>query len=191
MLVLVFVVVGASSAQAGSTEGFLIPDGATIPADSEGILFEGSPELFPSRTGGLQSRTALHKPFADIAKRIDLAHKFSPKGMRRTFQDLARAAAISDTVTRAVSGHATEAMQLHYSTVSEAEVHAGIAKIIDLAGVRALRTGGDRRKSGDPGGDRCRKEKRQARNLASSGAGNEINSGASRLRSPSCSFPLR
>jgi hypothetical protein len=38
--------------------------------------------------------------------------------MRRTFQDLARAAEVRDIVTRSASGHSTEAMQRHYSTVS-------------------------------------------------------------------------
>ena len=41
--------------------------------------------------------------------------------MRRTFQDLARAAEVKDLVTRAISGHATETMQHHYSTVAAEE----------------------------------------------------------------------
>jgi hypothetical protein len=56
--------------------------------------------------------------------------------MRRTFQDLARAAEVKDLVTRAISGHATETMQHHYSTVAAAEKQQAIAKVIDLAGVR-------------------------------------------------------
>lgn len=56
--------------------------------------------------------------------------------MRRTFQDLARAAKVNDLATRAVSGNATEAMQMHHSTVSPAEVKEGLAKVISLAGFR-------------------------------------------------------
>lgn len=56
--------------------------------------------------------------------------------MRRTYQDLARAAEMRDLVTRAISGHATEQMQQHYSTVAQSEMRDGIAKIISLAGVR-------------------------------------------------------
>jgi hypothetical protein len=56
--------------------------------------------------------------------------------MRRTFQDLARAAEIKDIVTRASSGHATETMQHHYSTVAAEEKKQAIAKVIELAGVR-------------------------------------------------------
>ena len=53
--------------------------------------------------------------------------------MRRTFQDLARAAQVHDVVTRAISGHSTETMQRHYSTVNGDEMRAGLAKVIDIA----------------------------------------------------------
>ncbi len=68
--------------------------------------------------------------------------------MRRTYQDLVRAAGVHDAVTRAISGHATPAMQLHYSTARGDEVRsalaqvAGIAtagKVIDLATARRAR----------------------------------------------------
>lgn len=55
--------------------------------------------------------------------------------MRRTFQDLARAAQVNDLVTRAVSGHATEAMHHHYSTSARARSE-GLAKVISVAGFR-------------------------------------------------------
>lgn len=59
--------------------------------------------------------------------------------MRRTFRDLARAASISDIVTRAISGHATPEMQRRYSMVGGAEVRAGLAKVIDIATGRERR----------------------------------------------------
>jgi len=43
---------------------------------------------------------------------------------------------VKDVVTRAVSGHATQAMQRHCSTVSPAEMRNSLAKVIDLAGIR-------------------------------------------------------
>jgi hypothetical protein len=39
-------------------------------------------------------------------------------------------------VTRAISGHATDTMQHHYSSVGAAEKQHAIAKVIELAGVR-------------------------------------------------------
>ena len=59
--------------------------------------------------------------------------------MWRTFQDLARSAGVADIVTRAISGHATEAMQRRYSTVAGDEMSAGVAKVIDIATGRERR----------------------------------------------------
>jgi hypothetical protein len=58
--------------------------------------------------------------------------------MRRTFQDLARQAQVKDIVTRAISGHATDQMQRHYSTVNQREMEESIGKVISLAGARQL-----------------------------------------------------
>jgi hypothetical protein len=106
--------------------------------------------LFPATTGGFRSRSCLDKPFLAVGAAIKLKHRFTPRGMRRTYQDLARAAGIHDAVTRAISGHATPAMQLHYSTARGDEVRAALAQVagiatggnvIDLAAVRRRRVG--------------------------------------------------
>jgi len=72
-----------------------------------------------------------------VCKAIGLKKKLTPRGMRRTFQDLARAAKLHDFVTRAVSGHATPGMQEHYSTVSGVEMPQELSKVISLAQVKA------------------------------------------------------
>jgi hypothetical protein len=61
--------------------------------------------------------------------------------MRRTFQDLGRRAKVHDFVVRAISGHATVAMQERYSGVAGDEVRAGLAKVISLAGFTRDRGG--------------------------------------------------
>jgi integrase len=88
--------------------------------------------LFPSITGGFRSPTVLNKPFADVSDAIELGYRFTQKGMRRTFNDLARAAKVEALVTRSISGHLTERMQHHYSTVRPDEQRASIAKVIGL-----------------------------------------------------------
>jgi hypothetical protein len=45
---------------------------------------------------------------------------------------------VKDIVTRAVSGHATEAMQRHYSTVTSQEVREGVGRVISLMKYREL-----------------------------------------------------
>jgi integrase len=92
--------------------------------------------LFPSETGEFRACSCLDKPFDEVVTALKLKKKITPRAMRRTFQDLARAAEVKDVVTRAVSGHATEAMQRHYSTVSAVEMRTSLAKVIDLAGIR-------------------------------------------------------
>lgn len=93
--------------------------------------------LFPSTTGGFLDVKALAEPFAVVAKAIGLPYKLTPRGMRRTFQDLAREAAVADVVTRAISGHATETMQRHYSTARDHEITAGLGRVLVLAAPKA------------------------------------------------------
>jgi integrase len=88
--------------------------------------------LFPSILGGYRSPSVLNKPFADVAEAIGLGKRFTQRGMRRTFNDLARAAQVEGLVTRSISGHLTEQMQHHYSTVAPEEQRAGIAKVLRL-----------------------------------------------------------
>jgi integrase len=69
--------------------------------------------LFPAAHGGFRTRNVLDKPFRLVAQEMGLKKRITPRGMRRTFQDLCRAAEVGDVVTRSISGHATEAMQRH------------------------------------------------------------------------------
>jgi integrase len=90
--------------------------------------------LFPSEVGGFRARSVLDKPFNAVAKEMKLGFRFTARGMRRTFQDMARLARLESIVTRSISGHATEAMQQHYSTVQSTEQREGIAQVIQLFG---------------------------------------------------------
>lgn len=85
--------------------------------------------LFPSETGELRTRNVLAKPFAAIAKELGLTFTLTPRGMRRTFNDAARAAGVRDVVTRSISGHTTETMQHHYSTARDEEQREALAKV--------------------------------------------------------------
>jgi integrase len=88
--------------------------------------------LFPSITGGYRAPTVLNKPFAEVSDSIGLGYHFTQKGMRRTFNDLARAAKVEAIVTRSISGHLTERMQHHYSTVRPDEQRESIARVVEL-----------------------------------------------------------
>ena len=98
--------------------------------------------LFPSITGGFRAGSVLNKPFALIAREIGLTKHFTVRGCRRTFNDLARVAGIGGLTTRSISGHLTESMQNHYSTVSGAEQRDAISRIVGVAGA-VIHKGGD------------------------------------------------
>jgi hypothetical protein len=89
--------------------------------------------LFPSVTGGMRTRSVLDKPFSEVLNALDWKMRFTPRGMRRTFQDLARHAEVHDVVTRAISGHQTERMQRHYSTAQREEMRLAVGKVVSLA----------------------------------------------------------
>ena len=74
----------------------------------------------------------LRKPFKAVTAALALKKKVTPRAMRRSFQDLARTAQVADVVRRSISGHATEQMQRHYSTVSETEQAEGLAKVLRM-----------------------------------------------------------
>jgi hypothetical protein len=71
----------------------------------------------------------LNKPFAEVSDALGLGYHFTQKGMRRTFNDLARAAKVEALVTRSIDGHLTERMQHHYSTVPKRSGRASPASL--------------------------------------------------------------
>jgi integrase len=139
----------------------------TLPAEVMDILrwhtdrlpegpMQESDLLFPSDLGGFRSPTVLDKPFKDVCKHLSLGKKVTPKAMRRTFQDLARRAAVDGLVQRSICGHLTEEMTERYSSVAQVEVEAALGKVVSLAGYRGLlggastgvRSGGNSRSGG-------------------------------------------
>lgn len=88
--------------------------------------------LFPSLTGLYRAPTVLNKPFAHVSQEMGLGYDFTQRGMRRTFEDLARAAKVEALITEKISGHQTDRMVEHYSTVSGTEQRTSIAKVVGL-----------------------------------------------------------
>ncbi len=89
--------------------------------------------LFPAENGGFRAASVLDKPLKVIAKAAGVNKHLTARFMRRTFQDLGRAAKVHDFVVRAISGHATVDMHQHYSSVAGDEVRDGRARVLSLA----------------------------------------------------------
>jgi integrase len=96
--------------------------------------------LFPAADGGFLSEHCLRKPFAKVCSLIGLEMRFTPRGLRRTFNDLARLSNVEALVTKSISGHLTDRMRAHYSTVQPVEQRESIGRVLRLvtrAGVTA------------------------------------------------------
>ncbi len=106
--------------------------------------------LFPGEDGRLRGPRDLRRFFEAAKAELKLTKTVTGRALRRTFQDLSREAEVDAVVTRAISGHATDAMRVHYSTAHDDEVQAGIAKVINLAGVREAREDGADPKKAKP-----------------------------------------
>jgi len=74
----------------------------------------------------------LRTPFAKVGALIGLEMSFTPRGLRRTFNDLARAASVEALVTKSISGHVTDRMREHYSTVHLVEQRESIGAVLRL-----------------------------------------------------------
>src|SRR5262249_45823372 len=79
-----------------------------------------------------RSECFLTKAFAEVGRLIGLKKKFSPRGMRRTFNDLARLANVEAIVTKSISGHKTDRMREHYSSVQPSEQRESIGRLLRL-----------------------------------------------------------
>ena len=107
--------------------------------DEKGIASE---LLFPGRQGKMRTRTVLTKPFAAIVEAMKLPFNVTPRGMRRTFNDVARAAGMNDVVTMSISGHVTDKMRLHYSTAQDEEQRSGLSRVLSVV-TEGVKRGGN------------------------------------------------
>lgn len=88
--------------------------------------------VFPSLRGGLKTPGTLVKTWRGCLKAIGLQERFTVHGLRRTFNDLTRRAGADGIVTRALTGHVTESMTAHYSTVGLDEERAAVDGVVRL-----------------------------------------------------------
>lgn len=69
---------------------------------------------------------------ADEERLEKITKRFTVHGLRYTFTDLVRRANVDAVVRRALTGHVTEEMQRHYSTVGMDEKRAAVAGVLRL-----------------------------------------------------------
>jgi integrase len=92
----------------------------------------GTGWVFPSRAGTLRCPGSLWKAWQGCLDAIGLEKRFTVHGLRRTFNDLARRAGADGIVIRSLTGHVTEKMREHYSTVALDEKRQTAADVVQL-----------------------------------------------------------
>ncbi len=100
--------------------------------------------MFPSANGKPRTHTGLQKAWAACLKAAEIKERFTIHGLRRTFNDLSRRAGVDAVVTKSLTGHVTEKMREHYSTVGLDEKRAAIAGVVKLVIPPSGDRGGDR-----------------------------------------------
>jgi integrase len=88
--------------------------------------------MFPANNGELRTANSLDVAFAKCKETAGITKRFTVHGLRYTFTDLVRRANVDAVVRRALTGHVTEEMQRHYSTVGLDEKRAAIAGVLRL-----------------------------------------------------------
>lgn len=73
--------------------------------------------MFLSSAGTLRAQSGMAKAWRRCLDAAGITRRFTVHGMRYTFTDLVREANVDPVVRRALTGHVTEVMQRHYSTV--------------------------------------------------------------------------
>jgi len=95
---------------------------------------------------------SLDRAWAKCLQYAEITKRFTVHGLRYTFTDLVRRANVDAVVRRALTGHVTEEMQRHYSTVGLDEKRAAIAGVLRLVPPEPnLADGGSRGTGGGTG----------------------------------------
>lgn len=108
--------------------------------------------MFPSTVGTYRTPNSLDAAWAKCLTAAKIDKRFTIHGLRYTFTDLVRLANVDAVVRRALTGHVTEEMQRHYSTVGLDEKRAAVAGVLRLVPPEASANPTSPTRSGVPGG---------------------------------------
>jgi len=115
--------------------------------------------MFPSATWTLRTPNTMDRAWNKCLEIAGITKRFTLHGLRYTFTDLVRLANVDAVVRRALTGHVTEEMQRHYSTVGMNEKRAAVAGVLKLVPIAEPTSSS---KSGTKGGTTLKAEGRRA-----------------------------
>jgi integrase len=89
--------------------------------------------VFPSvRTGKLRGASSMKGAWMTCLEAVGITDRFTPHGLRRTFNDMLRRAQVDPVIAKALTGRVTEQMREHYSTVGLDEKRTAVASVLRL-----------------------------------------------------------
>jgi integrase len=95
--------------------------------------------MFPSTVGTYRTPNSLDAAWAKCLTTAGIGKRFTIHGLRYAFTDLVRLANVDAVVRRALTGHVTEEMQRHYSTIGLDEKRAAVACVLRLVPPDSIR----------------------------------------------------
>jgi integrase len=82
--------------------------------------------VFPSRTGTLKQPSSLRNAIVRTSKEVGLGKRITPHMMRYLFNDVLRLAGVDQVTRKSLTGHVTDEMTEHYSSVQLDEKRAAM-----------------------------------------------------------------
>ena len=88
--------------------------------------------IFPSASGGYHYSSWTDKILKWAVAECEIGHRLTMQGLRRTYTDLMRRAGVKDIVAQATTGHSSNEMTEHYSTVGMDERQEAAKRLMTL-----------------------------------------------------------
>ena len=120
--------------------------------------------MFPTKLGTLREWGSLTKAWTKCKKAAGITQRFTVHGLRRTFNDQLRRAKVDPVIAKAITGHVTEAMREHYSTVGLEEKRAAVFSVLRLLPVARAESADGRADAATPANDTAEAEAPKAAN---------------------------
>ena len=87
--------------------------------------------VFPAKNGELRQPSCLTNAFEAAKLKTGITKRVTPHGLRYFFNDVLRLAGIDSVTARSITGHVTEEMREHYSTVRMDEKRAVMERVAE------------------------------------------------------------
>lgn len=97
--------------------------------------------VFPSRTKKCRWASTMTKPFREVQEAMGMTVRFTPHGMRRTYNNLLRQASEDGVLVRSIIGHVDERMTARYSVLGMQEKQRVAQQVYDTVDRAAADTG--------------------------------------------------